>query len=238
MANSILVLGNSGEGKTTSLLPNPELGIIGLDPKETFIINVKGKPLPARGWKNMYKPFDKVTKEGNMISTTNPQMIMSFMSNIVKSKPEIKNIVLDDSNYIMTEEYMHRTNEKSFDKFTDIAKNMFDIINTGVNLPDHINFILMAHTEVENGLYKLKTVGKLLDSQINPIGFFTYCLVSSTNTAFDGKTEYGYYTNATRDDKGIVVPAKTPYGVFDNLIIKNDLGYVVKQIENYNNGEQ
>ena len=71
-----------------------------------------------------------------------------------------------------------------------------------------MNFIMFAHTEVEEGAYKIKTVGKLIDSQINPNGFFTYCLVSSTYVDTEGKTVYGFYTNSTRDDRGLVVPAK------------------------------
>ena len=42
MANAISVVGDSGSGKSTSIGQFPELGIQGLDPKETFIINVKG----------------------------------------------------------------------------------------------------------------------------------------------------------------------------------------------------
>lgn len=49
MAHLISVMGVSGAGKSTSLLPNPEFGIEGLNPEETFIVNVAGKSLPAKG---------------------------------------------------------------------------------------------------------------------------------------------------------------------------------------------
>lgn len=100
-----------------------------------------------------------------------------------------------------------------------------------------MNFIMFAHTEIEEGAYKIRTVGKLIDNQINPNGFFTYCLVSSTYVDVEGKTVYGFYTNSTRDDRSLVVPAKTPYGVFKDLIIPNDMGYVIDEIEKYNQGE-
>ena len=37
MANAIAIIGNSGSGKSTSMGQIPELGIKGLNPKETFI---------------------------------------------------------------------------------------------------------------------------------------------------------------------------------------------------------
>lgn len=78
---------------------------------------------------------------------------------------------------------------------------------------------------------------KMIDSQINPIGYFTYCLVSSAYVDSECKTQYGFFTNATRDDRNIVVPAKSPVGVFKDLIIPNDMGFVVEEIEKYNQGE-
>lgn len=234
MANNILVLGQSGQGKTTSLLKQEALGIKGLNPKETFLINVAKKPLPTKGWKQYYKEFDKKTKTGNMLSEHDPKIIIEHIRNIPKALPHIKNIVLDDANYMMTYEFMSRASEKSFDKFTDLAKNFFGMLTSGINLPDSIFFIVLAHTEIEEGAYKIKTVGKLVDNQINPIGFFTYTLVSSTAIDATGKTEYGYFTNSTRDNRGIIVPAKTPYGCFEDLIIVNDMGLVVEKIKQYN----
>jgi len=42
----ILVLGESGFGKTASLLKNEKLGIKGIDPKETFLISCVAKWTP------------------------------------------------------------------------------------------------------------------------------------------------------------------------------------------------
>ena len=46
MAQSVLVIADSGTGKSTS--------IGNLDPKETFIVNIANKPLPFKGWKKQY----------------------------------------------------------------------------------------------------------------------------------------------------------------------------------------
>lgn len=238
MANSILVLGNSGEGKSSSLMPNSDLGIKGLDPKETFLINVKGKPLPAKGWVKMYTPSGKDNPNGNMLSTTNSKLIVDVLKALPSKLPHIKNVVIDDANYLMSQQFMDKSGEAGYQKFTDIAKSFFDIINAGIMLPSDYNFIVIAHTEIDsNNSYKLKTIGKLLDEKINIQGLFTYCIVSSIEIDFEGNTNYGYFTNTTRDSRGITVPAKTPYGVFDKLVIPNDLGYVIDEINKYNNGE-
>ena len=236
MANSILVLGNSGQGKSSSMFPNKDLQIKGLKPEETFIINVAKKPLPFRGYKKFYQEFDRQTKKGNLLNSNSASEIINYITNIPKLG-KFKNVIIDDANYLLTGEYMSRAKEAGFAKYTDLAKNFYDVLTAGINLPSDMNFIMFAHTEVEEGAYKLKTVGKLIDSQINPNGFFTYCLVSSTYVDTEGKTVYGFYTNSTRDDRGLVVPAKTPYGVFKDLIIPNDMGYVIDEIEKYNRGE-
>jgi ABC-type phosphate/phosphonate transport system ATPase subunit len=55
MANAIAVVGDTGTGKSSSIMPDETLGLIGLNPAETFIINVKDKPLPMRGFKRHHQ---------------------------------------------------------------------------------------------------------------------------------------------------------------------------------------
>ena len=50
MSELVGICGPSGSGKSTSVGNIPELGIKGLNPEETFVINVMGKPLPFRGF--------------------------------------------------------------------------------------------------------------------------------------------------------------------------------------------
>ena len=238
MSNSIMVLGNSGQGKSTSYLPNAEIGIEGLDPKETFLINVRNKPLPARGWKNMYKVHHpKDNPDGNMICTDNYDTIKAYLVNIPKKMPHIKNIIIDDSNYLMSGEFMQKSNEGGFQKYTNMAKNFYEIIHLGTNLPDDMNFIMLAHTEIVDGSFTIKTVGRLLGEKIVLEGLVTYTLFTTINVGYGGKTEYGFLTNTTRNENNVIVPAKTPPGCFKELTVKNDLGYIVKEIEKYNKGE-
>ena len=69
MSNLIVILGESGTGKSTSLR--------NLDPQETFIINVLNKPLPFRGYKKLYNAENK-----NFLESDNYKEIMPILLGI------------------------------------------------------------------------------------------------------------------------------------------------------------
>ena len=94
MSVLIGVVGSSGTGKSTSYFPEPALNIVGLNPKETFIINVSGKPFPFKGWRNVYLPFDG--KSGNYLNSENANVISKSMVYISENRPEITNIIVED----------------------------------------------------------------------------------------------------------------------------------------------
>lgn len=237
MANAIAIVGDSGSGKSTSIGEHLELGIKGLDPKETFIINVKGKPLPIRGWKSKYIPIDitKPPTEGNYLATTDAAMIIKTLMYINANRQDIKNVVLDDSQYIMAEEFMANALKSGFDKFNKMAKNMYDIINVGINMRDSINFIMLTHDDEDEGKSKIKTLGRLLDDKINLAGLFTVVLYTTTKTTTQG-TNYYFVTNKYIDDRNIHIMAKSPVGMFEERLIPNDMGAVLDKIEEYNKG--
>ena len=108
MANAIAVVGESGSGKSTSLNKKKKISITGLNPSQTFIINVKGKPLPIKGWKKLYKEIDitKPPTEGNYLATTDSSLIVKTLQFINQNRTDIKNVVLEDSQYVMSEEFM------------------------------------------------------------------------------------------------------------------------------------
>jgi len=238
MANSIAIVGDSGTGKSSSMGQLPELNIEGLNPEETFIINVKGKPLPFRGWKAKYNECDvsngpPVT--GNYVSTTDSTLIIRVLTYISQNRPDIKNVILDDGQYIMSEEFMANALKAGYDKFNKMAKNMYDVVNTGINMRSDINFILMIHEDEEEGKTKIKTLGKMLDDKVNLAGLFTVVLYTVTKTNMQGTT-YHFATNKQLDDRGIHVMAKSPVGMFTEKLIPNDLGKVIKTINEYNDG--
>ena len=101
---------------------------------------------------------------------------------------------------------------------------------------DIIVFFMLHAEEVESDNtiigYKVKTIGKLLDQQYNPIEVVSMVLFSDIRFDEKGNADYGFYTHATMNG-GIRIPAKTPEGMFKEDWIPNDLGIVVKAIREY-----
>lgn len=236
MASSICIVGESGSGKSTSIGHNEALGIIGLKPEETAIINVMGKPLPFRGAKTAYsKP---ISEGGNYGVATDSQTIVAILNHINQNRPDIKNVVIDDGQYTMADEFMQKASKKGYDKFTEIAKNAYDIITVGNAMRQDINFIYMTHSDFdkEEGTYKMKTIGKLLDEKVNLAGLFTIVLYTQNIYNPTEKTmAYKFATNKIVNNSGNEIPAKSPIGMFEDLLIPNDLGYVIQKANEYYN---
>ena len=234
MAVGIIVAGDSGSGKSTSIGKIDALGIIGLDPKETAIINVKNKPLPFRGWKSFYG--GKISEDGNYFASANSEEIIRVLNYISANRPDIKNVVLDDFQYTMSEQFMKDAFEKGYEKFNRIGKFAYDVINAGLNMRADMNFIVLTHSDEENGKIKLKTLGRMLEDKVNPLGLFTIALFTTTRLNAEDQIEYCFVTNKAQDPRGFDIPAKSPIGMFQDKFIPNDMGYVVKQIHEFNEG--
>lgn len=236
MAVTTLVVGESGTGKTTSLGAIKTLDIIGLDPKETAIINVMDKPLPFKGSRADYGKL--ISQGGNYAQTSDAALIVKIIK-ALKDRPDIKNVLIDDWQYILADEFMAKSHIKGYDKFNQIANSGYTTINAGKQLRADQNFICIAHSEVDekSGTYKLKTIGKMLDEKVNLAGLFTvvlYSLVEINNNEGVRNVSYNFVTNKYINNSGIEIPAKSPVGMFDDILIPNDLGYVItKQNEYY-----
>lgn len=163
MATKILVLGESGTGKTTSLR--------NFKSDEVCYINPAKKPLPFRG------KFEMLT------GTVDFKEISKF---IKKSNKKI--IIIDDAQYIMAFPYMHRLREQGWDKYNEIQSDYFMLIDLADNLPDDVIVYFLSHIQVnEDGRQKIKTIGKMLDEKITIEGMFTTVLktlVSNGNFYF------------------------------------------------------
>lgn len=213
------IVGRSGTGKSTSFLPNKHIPIEGLNPKETYVINCFGKDLPGPGWKKLYN-----TENKNYYSSSDPDQIIKVIKAINQGRPEIKNIVIDDYQYTMADEFFKRAQEKSYDKFTDIGQKAHRILTIYQQLRDDLTIIVSTHSDEE---MEFKTIGRMVNEKLTPAGLFTVLLY--TDVKMKGKKpEYYFVTN----NDGMY-PAKSPYGMFDDLYIKNDLNYVLKQIASY-----
>lgn len=228
---SIAVVGNSGEGKSTSYGQIPELGIEGLNPKETVIINVGGKDLPFRGWAKLYS--GEIPTGGNYFHTSEADKIAMAIKYISETRKEIKNIVIDDGQFIMGFEFMRRAKESGYGKFADIGVNISKVIEASRTARPDLKTYFLWHPEKDNtGKSKMKTVGKMVDDHLTLEGLFTVVLYTKVERGADNKVKYQFVTNNDGE-----FPAKSPYGMFKDLYVPNDLGLVSKQIDKYNQGE-
>src|ERR1043166_1747062 len=112
MSNTVLIIGQSGSGKSTSLR--------NLNPKTTFIINVLDKPLPFKAFRKNYQALTKQNKDGNYYSTDDWAQVVKCIEMVNKEKPEVTTLVIDDWQYILAHEFMRRVSEKGFDKFSEL----------------------------------------------------------------------------------------------------------------------
>lgn len=224
MANVILVMGKSGTGKSTS--------IKGLDPKETVIFNVLKKRLPFKGSQGLYNAENK-----NLFNIDDFATISSYLESIGKSAAYVKNVVVDDISYVMRKEYFKLAKVTGFNKFVDMAAHFQTIIQTAENLRSDMNVFLMMHCEdvsSDNVIvgYKPSTVGKMIDNSYNPVEVVPMVLFSSVKYDESKKPVYGFYTHRCMEGS-IEIPAKTPDGMFEEDFVPNDLGLVVKAMNEY-----
>ena len=215
MAEIIGLIGLSGTGKSSS--------IANLDPTKTFIINGVGKKLPFKNSSKMYNE-----KNINYFATSKYSDIIDALKSIPKANPNIKHVIIDDSTYVMSNEFMSRAQEVGFNKFTEIAIHFKKILDTAKALPEDMKVVIIGHTDLdEDGNYKLKTVGKLLDNQVNIAGLFTTLLYTHTEDTPNG-ADYFFVTN-----KYGRYGAKSPRGMFDDTLIPNDLSMVFSKMDEY-----
>jgi hypothetical protein len=222
MSELIGILGDSGKGKTTSLR--------NLDPEETVIINVSGKPLPFRGWKSDYTKGIK--EDGNYVETNNAQKIEKILKYIHSEREEIKNVVIDDMQYVQAFEFFKRRDEKNYQKFNDIGGHLFDVLNTGRNLREDLKVITTFHPD-ENGegLDKkkvFKTLGKMVRQNLTPEGLYTVIFWSD----YDPQDDEYYFETETDG----TTPARSPMGMFEQRRIPNDLDAALNTIDEYYQG--
>lgn len=199
MGIPVMILGASGSGKSTSLR--------NFSPDEIGIFNVASKPLPFRSSKDM-----------NIVNG-------ATYSGITKSlnKNTFKAYVIDDSQYLMAFEMFGRAKETGYNKFTDMAQNFYNLIQTIIKdtSPDTIVYFL-HHTETVDGLLKAKTIGKMLDEKLTVEGLFSIVLY-----CYSDEQEHYFITQSDG-----TTTAKSPMEMFP-LKIDNDLKMVDTTIREY-----
>ena len=221
MASVIAVYGESGSGKTTSLR--------NLDPSYTFIIDSDEKGLPWRGWRGQYNAERK-----NYIKADTQSLVYQIMQQVDKNPDyaHVQVLVIDTLNGIMVEEErIHRT-EKGFDKWADLAWNVWEIVLYANKMRDDLTVVMMAHVQVEsddNGYQyrRIKTSGRKL-----------------SKLTLESKLQNLYY--AFRDDDGEYVfrvksdhdVSKSSHGLYDVETVPNDMLECVNKLREFEWGDE
>ncbi len=189
MAQKVLILGDSGTGKSASLR--------NFKPEELLVINAAGKPLPFKNH------FECVTPSFEKLS----QDVLNAMD-----KTNKKVIVIDDAQYIMSFQYMRRIKENGWDKWNDIQGDFFNIIKACDYMPDDVIVYFLSHLQRDDeGREKIKTMGKMLDEKITIEGLFTtvlktnvtdgtYCFVTQNSGKDTVKSPIGMFDTYAIDN--------------------------------------
>ena len=205
MAQKILIMGESGTGKSTSLR--------NLDPGITAVVNPVGKPLPFKSSNGKFTMLNNETKSSN---------ITAWMKGQAKAGKKI--LIVDDFQYLLSIPYMNRIHEGGWDKWNDFGDDYFKLIDVCADLPADVRVYYLSHCEtLDNGITTIKLIGKLLREKITIEGLFTIVLRTSV---IDQK--YFFLTQNSGKDT-----VKSPMGMFSEYAVENDLAYIDDKVCNY-----
>ena len=212
MGIPVLIAGESGSGKTYS--------IKNLNPDDVGIFLCEKNRLPFKKQFPTYKVRNMKTEDDKIIRQS--AVIQTMLRKPQKPK---KIYIIDDSQYIMANEFFDRAIETGFQKFTDIGCNFRNLIHLVNNdLPDDVIVYFLHHPETDSntGKLKAKTIGKLLDEKLTLEGCFDIVLFCRT----DGQ-EHWFQTQSDGTNT-----AKSPEEMFEDKI-PNDLAIVDATIRDY-----
>lgn len=207
MAVLVLIMGESGTGKTSSIRTFKK--------GEVSVFNVAKKPMP---FKNVGE---------NALTVLNVAGYREILGKLQLAKN--KSIVIDDAQYLMGFEFFNSLEEKGYEKFTRLGRNFYHLIQCANSLDaTKIVYFFMHSEKNEEGFERAKTLGKLLEEKLTIEGLFTIVLKTVVRADSKGQQEYFFSTCNSGSDR-----VKSPFEMFDTQIIPNDLKLVDKNIRSY-----
>lgn len=214
MSKVIGIIGESGAGKTTSLMK--------LDPNKTFYIDCDKKGLNWKGWRKDY------VKGVNYSQTDMPQLVLQTLKALNENEKykDFDTVVIDTINGIMVSEEMRNAKIAGYGKWTDLASYIYEIIDYCLTMRENLTVLILAHSETisdDNGYLftRIKTNGRKLDKIV---------LESKLTTVLLAEVKDGKHIFRTHADRSTV---KTPFGAFEENEIDNDVTLVIKALEEY-----
>lgn len=147
MGVAVMIIGDSGSGKSTSLR--------NFDENEIAILNVAGKPLPFK-------------KKLPMLNHARYNQCLQALQDNKR-----KCYVIDDSSYLMAFDNFRRAKESGYNKFTEMAVSFEQLLEAAIQTDDDtIVYFLHHYEDGENGKRKPKSIGKMLSEKLVIEGLF------------------------------------------------------------------
>jgi len=226
MAELVLYMGPSGCGKSTSLR--------NLDPKKTVIMTPNSKSFPFPGGDVNY------IKGENLIVNDELDSIQGIIQHVNDNMKDITTIVIEDFTHcfsarIFSPNFLARnTGGEAFQRWNDFGASVFQaLFAKSQDWRKDLYVVILHHTEIkDDGTIGFKSPGKLLDNTIDVPSYFSYIFHGVVEEDKAGHIKYLMQTN-----KDTVRQAKTPYGVFPDIRIPNDLNKVLTRIEDFKSGK-
>ena len=230
MSNIVCLAGLSNSGKSTSLKY--------LDPTSTAIISCTNKQLQIPGFRKKYIKFHKEDGKllGNWLVSNNYSNIEGVLKYISTNRDDIKTIVIDDANYLLSNETFQGALTKGYEKFTVLAKNYYDLIQFCLELRDNITVVFITHiencgTEMDPE-YRLWTTGKMLTNAVNLDGLFSYILYAERYIDESDEVKYRFKTKTDGNDT-----CRTVEGCFAEKYIEPNMQLVIDTINKFELGD-
>lgn len=229
MSNLIGLAGFSNSGKSSSMKY--------LDPESTFIISCTNKQLQIPGFRTKY-PKIKIENNkliGNWLISNNYATIQKIMKAVSTTRSEIKTLIIDDANYLLSNATFQDALVKGYEKFTVQAKNYYDLIESALELRDDLTVVFVSHiencgTDVEPQ-YRLYTTGKMLTNAINLDGLFSYLLYAERYIK-DGDSDVSYRIKTRTDGNDT---CRSVAGCFAEKYIEPNLKLAIDRINQFEN---
>jgi len=209
-----MVIGKPGRGKSTSIRTLP--------PERTHLINVMGKELPFFGARRYI--------EGQNMTTLSDGAHIREKLKRLSLEGSCDYIVLDDLHYVMASEFMSKVMVKGYEKFSIMARNIWDILVQANSLRAGLKVFVLTHEEETATERKMKTLGKLLDEKLSPEGLSTIVLWAEVEVQQAKQLRF-YFATQTDGQTN----AKAPFEMFPPEV-PNDLFLVANRIDEFYEG--
>lgn len=228
MASFAMIEGPSGSGKSSS--------IRNLNEKTTFVVSPFKSELPFKGWKQKYKLLIPGKQKGNFYQPKSFQEVLALLNEI--NNGEIyKTVVLDDFQLFQSYRAIETASEKGFDKFIITAELYLALFKRAKSMRDDITVFFLSQTErTEEGYERARIGSKFIGQTIGSLeSFFNIVLKSGLDSSLDPYNDklYGYFQTRTNGYDMI----KSPFEMFKEERIPNDLELVRTRLIEYNEGE-